>query len=502
MPYISPELDVLLKHIPSSLEAKPHQELADQLTVILQLISSQEKRDKETLSQVVGANIYFYELIGPEIKGYFYNSSSALYSFIGTGLNLSAKNTLSERDKLIALNKFYKFITDNSVQLAPLLKSITIDELQKKIKKVLSGLLDAIPYEISKIARAIPTEQSIKQHMKKLPEEYKKIKTAQNNSWLGLLFSYINKNHVLLTQLALLVGSIECDDDKQLSPDTMTRSQRITLGLLLYMTATIEATYWVRSAYNSTLYTMCKEILNSELDAAQALACLSAFRSFINSHEERGKLEIAARDYFQKDNLLVNIDAELVPICNKLLEMEAALEKNANTTNWPATKAMSAAGVILGSAGYGLGSALGYAISETEVTNAAKTSVGVAATSMATAIFQSTSAGYFAFAVGDFIIKCTLTRAFAKIFEFVAIAMGGLAGGAIGFTFDLSYKGLREISKRLLNYCDEHPEQMRNVDREFVQCLLELPHDLFPAVQDQIRYAKGVDAPQKLALTN
>jgi hypothetical protein len=236
--------------------------------------------------------------------------------------------------------------------------------------------------------------------------------------------------------------------------------------------------------------------------AHSIVACISAFRSFINSHEERGKLEIAAREYFhEKENLLKNIDAEVVPISTKLLEMEATLEKATNSTNWPATKAMSAVGMILGSAFfYGLGSTFGYAGSETQVTNATKSSVGTAVTSMATAIFQSTSAGYFAFAVGDFIIKCTLTRVFAKLFEYVGIAIGGATGGAIGFAFDLSYKGLREICKRLLNYCDENPEQMRNVDRVFVECLLELPHDLFPQVQDQIRYAKGNDVPQKLLM--
>lgn len=516
MHYTSPEFSELLQNIPNKTlladETPPHLLLADQLAIIIEFISEQEKANsnnqKELVSNLVGAHIYYLEIISqeyhfhsPELKkGYIYDSGSPLYSFIAKALNITEKNKLTARDKFIFLIKFNQFITQKSSELETQLKPVSgnIIELQNKIKKMLNNLLYILTNDIAIIVNAVPTEKAVTKHMHDLSDDYQLEKATQGNGWYSYFFP-ADKSHAMLTQLAQLISNIQCEDESLLPVNVMTRSQRIKMGLLKYISKKVEKEYWIRSATNSVLYRKNKKILNSHsvenLNPSQTLACLSAFHSFINSNDERAKLEKAAREHFKENNLLENIDAVLNLLCNHLIEMEKELE-NATSTNWPATKTMSAMGMILGAApSYGFGTIIGNTVSDTQASLHAKTAVGAAASNIATAVFQfSPSASYFSFVMGDFLIRSTLTRAFAKLFEFVGMAVGGVAGGLIGFTFDLTYKGLREVCKRLLNYCDENPIQMRNADREFIQCLLELPPDIFSdEKQNQILYTQGLE---------
>lgn len=519
MPYTAPEIDTLLKNIPTRThfphETPPRLLLADQLTHIIEIISEQNKSNgddnKNLLSSLMGANIYCLELISqeyyfhsPELKkGFIYNSGSPFYSFIAQGLGIKAPNTLTARDKFIYLIKFNQWLSTHQQELENMKPyPISVKELQTKIKLMLTGLLSTLTTDIANIVNAIPTEKSVTKHMEKLPEGYLKKKIAQSNSWYAY-FIPINKSRIMLTQLAQLISNIQCEDESNLPINVMTRSQRIKMGLLKYIDKSIEKEYWVRSATNSTLYSTAKEILNSHsienLTSTQTLACLSAFHSLISSHEERAKLEVAARHYFKEDNLLENIDAVLIPLSHQLTQMEKELE-SLTSTNWPATKALSNMGRIIGAApGYGLGSVVGFAASETQPCHLSKTTVGATATNVAKAFFQTNSIGYFSFVMGDFLIGSTLTRAFAKLFEYIGMTMVGAAGGVIGFTFDLSYKGFREAGKRFINYCEENPIQMRNADCTFIQCLLDLPTDLFSEEkQNQIMYAQGVDGEKEI----
>ncbi len=503
MPYSAPTLAMLLQNIPSQDmfpdETPSHLLLADQLTTFTQFISEEEKKQNgnsdELTASLIGARVCFLEIISqeyyfhsPELKlGYIYNSGSPFYSFMSKGLNITAENPLSTRDKFIYLVKFNQFILKKNPELEI--------QLRPQIKMIFTHLLYALTANIETIVNAVPTEKAITKHMYESTDQYQHEKALQSNSWTSYFFPP-SKEHLMLTQLERLISTIECEDESLIPSNIMTRSQRIKLGLSTYITKKIEKKYWIRSATNSVLYSNTKKLLNSNsienLDSAQKLACLSAFHSFISSHDERSKLETTARKYFKENNLLENIDTLLNSMCKNLDEMENELE-NTSSTNWPATKAMCAAGVILGSApSYGLGSVIGLTVSESQYSNLPKTAIGTTVSNLATAVFQSNSAGYFSFVMGDFLIKSTLTRAFAKLFEFIGMTIGGVAGGLIGFTFDLTYKGLREVCKRLLNYCDDNPVQMRNADRELIQSLLDLPDDLFAEEkQNKILYALG-----------
>lgn len=513
MQYKAPLYDVVLQNIPQKSllfdETQPHLTLADQLTVIIEYFAAQGKPlDKKSFQSLLGAHVYCLETISQEYyvhspeykKGYIYNSGSPLYSFIMKSLNITPENPLTARDKLIFLNKFDQFITKNAEELDALLKPLTVKELKLKMKDMLNNCLVALTENIAELINSIPTEKVMTERMAKLPEDYHQKKTLQSQGWFSYFvtnyFYAENQDRIRLAQLAELIANIQCEDEHDLPSNVMTRSQRIKIGMLLYITKSIENEYWIRSAFNSSLYASSKTILNTQnLNVTQTLACLSAFHSLINSHEERTKLEKAAREHFKEKNLLENIDITLKTLGDALIEMETAIE-NSTTTNWPATKALSNIGKMFGAApGYGMGLLTGYTIGETQSTQLAKNAIGAAATQMATAVFQSTSAGYFSFAMGDFLIKSTLTRAFAKLFEFVGMTMGGVAGGLIGFfVFDLSYKSFSQICRRCLNYCDANPIQMRNADRELLECLSELSPDLFSEEkQNKILYVQGLE---------
>lgn len=513
MPYIAPQFDVLLQTIPHKNEfpdeSPSHLLMADQLTEIIRFFIAQKNNfEVSSVSELVGANVFFLETIGPEYylhspefqKGYIYNSGSPLYSFIAKGLNITAENMLTPQDKLIFLTAFDKWITEKATELEPLLQSISIKELQEKTKQISKKLLSILTSEIEKIINAVPTETSIKTHMETLPNQYQQQKTAQSNSWFSY-FTSPNKQRMLLAQLAQLISAIQSEDESYLSTDAMTRAQRIKIGLLLYIAAIIEKEYWIRSAFNSTLYCTCKKILNTcsveNLDAQQKVACLSAFRNFISFPAERSKLESAAREEFKKENLLENIDVILDPLSEQVHALENQLKQT--SSSWNVTNTLTHLGMMVGAApGYALGSLFGAAVSETESTHLAKATVGAAVCGIATAVFQSTTAGYFSFVMGDFLVKSTLTRAFAKLFEYVGMTIGGAVGKAAGtmltYTFELSHAGLVKVAKSVLNYCDDHPTQMRNADRKFIQCLLDLSPDLFSDdKQNRIVYAGGLE---------
>lgn len=510
MPYTAPELDALLQNIPTKdslpQETLAYLKLADQLTILIEFIAAQKKsnhNDSELLASLIGAHIFCLEMINqeyylhsPELKkGYIYDSGSPLYSFITKGLNISAENPLMPRDKLIFLTKFHQFITRHSAELETLQPTpIVIKELQLKIEKLLENCLSILTTHIANIVNAVPTEKSISAHMEKLPDNYKERKEkAKSTSWFSF-FNEENPKRIVLAQLAQLISTIKCEDESLLSDDEMTRSQRIKLGMLLFITKSLSNECWFFSP-KSDLYDESKNILNStikdNLSPQQTLACLSAFRNLISAPEERSKLEQAAREYFKEKNLLKNIDIELNKICEEVSKMEKAIDLG--NSNWPATKMLGSAGVLLGAApGYGLGTALGYTVGETENTQLAKSAVGSAVTSVGKAFFLSNSIGYFSFYMGDFLIKSTLTRAFAKLFELAGMAMVGGAGVLIGVTIDLSYLGLRAACNHFLNYCKENPTLMRNADQELINCLLDLPSHLFSEEKHhKITYAQG-----------
>lgn len=520
MPYTPPVLSAILQNKPVK-ELIPDETpfgfmLAEQLCIFINFIAAQKENqtytDHTLRNNSIGVNIFVLEMIHAEKKKYFFPSESSLDSFIAKGLNVTAQNKLTAKNKLFYLNKFFQFISTNENELEKLLKApFTVKELQKQIMDMLTDILSTLTKDIAELINGFPTEKAITKHAGTLVHDYIEQKEIQKKtSWYYSIFGLTpNNDRIKHAQLAeLIISTIGCEDESNLPPKAITRSLRIKVGALLCITTSLEDASWLGLTPGSKLYELAKTILNTisveNLDDKQKLACLSAFHCFINSPKERANLEQAARIQFKENNLLENIDPFLDSLSSPLSKMEDKLrmkdgQNTVSNSKWPIATAMANVGAWIGQApGYGFGSALGFAANQTQSFNPIKTIVGAAVGNMANAIFQTTSAGHFAFVMGDFIIGSTLTRAFAKVFECVGSYIGwavlGGAGAWLDIAFDLSYKGLQAVCGRFLNYCDQHAIQMRHADRELIETLCDLPPGLFAEdKQNQIRYTLGED---------
>jgi hypothetical protein len=517
LPHLSEILTVHLIDLKSLNENPERLKLATMLTKMSNLIEIQnqsgDSNKEELCASLVGAYMYClesiaqeYHLHSPEFKnGYMYNSGSPLYSILAKVLKLCATNQMTTRERLIYINKFHQFIEKHKDSVDEQLKVDNLNHVQLliNIRSILIKQLNLLTNKIAKTVNAIPTEKAITIHMEKLPQNYSQKKAAAHSqSWFGISE---NRSRIFLTQLVQAISTIKCQEEENLPPHIFTRSQRIKMGALLYITSSIANEYYIRSPNNSVLYTECRNLLNApkedNLDETQRLACLNAFKSYIEDHTARGVIEDFGLTHFKTDktlhereiNLLVNIDTVLENIARQIDSMQASLNKSL-MSQWPLTTTFATIGMILGAVpGYGVGSAIGLDLSEGQSSHPYSKSIGQGVGRLATAYFGRTSlTGYFAFLAGDFIIASTLSRAFAKVFEVVGMAAGGVVGGAVGFTFELTYKGLREACIRYLEFYDHHPDQMRNADAELIRCLLELPPELFSLEkQNRIKYSLG-----------
>ncbi len=508
MPYIAPPSDSFLQHIPTRNdlpnETEAHLLLLDQLTIIRTFISGQTT-DSPLFSHLPNAYIFICEFIGQEYEyyylspefqeGHLFNSGSPLYSLLAKQLTISKENPLTARDKFIFINQFDQFIAQHAEELKPLFLSVTLEQLQKNIQQVLRHLLEILASEIAKIVNAVPTEEAVTNYLATLADVYMQKKKLQlDQSWLPAFFTTPDPDHLRYAQLAKLISTIQ---SKKILPDSMTRSHEIKLGLSIFIAKKIGGNYRFFSPTNSTLFDENNKMMNSEtvkkLVPQQALQCLSAFRSLINSYEERTKLDELAKEHFKEKNLLLHMDIELNKISAAIEEMEKQL--GVEKCNWPVTTALGNVGeTVCAAPGYALGWVLGPLVSKTEPFHAAKITVGTAMANSARVLFQLNSTGLFKYVMGDMLIDSTISRVLALILQELGKKVGFCAGTAIGFVVDCSYKGVRELCMQVLHPSDQNSIQLCPVDRELVEQLLLLsPEFLLTKEQQQICYTQGLE---------
>lgn len=511
MPYTPPHLadlivnyDRLKEYCHSDLS--DHQDLAKMLIHVTDHIICKTQTpdaDQEALHrQLMGAYVMALETIKHEYRlhspqyseGRVYSSGSRLYSQIRNLLKIDKDHKLHSRERLLYANEFHKLLTQENFSN----KDFDQEAYAKATHPVLQRLLVRLTNPVAKVVNAIPTEESLSKHMKNMPEGYISGK-AEANTKNWFFKSKPNPSRMFLTQLARAVSCLECDDDVNLPEGSFTRSQRIKMGMLLYIQKKIANSYTVRSPTNSVLYNQSNKVQNSEkepnLTEAQQLACLTAFKSYIDDHSIRGELETFGRQQFGGASLLGNIDSNLEAVSNGIDGMQHDLRHNL-LKNWPATRTGATIGAILGAApGYGVGSVIGWMSAESVSVRPLTDRVGSGLNGVATMIMgPGPATGYYCHLTGDFIVGSTLSRAFAKVFEVVGMGVGGTAGGAVGFTFDLTHKALQKMCENYLNYYDHHPDEMRLADKELVKCLLELPPEIFADEQKyQIKYTAGME---------
>lgn len=425
-------------------------------------------------------------------KGYFWGWGSTLFSIYLEELGITESQQIDDQQKFICLEKFYNFILKNqqSPALSALLKdrNLSIEAIKAQAKINIQTLLIRLSADITGILGSIPTEGALDTKMSALYNNYQ---TEKANAELSI-FNWSkteNKERIFLAQLAEAFAHIlpASPDEKDATEKTMTRSQRIKMGLLLYILQIINNEYYLRSPKkNSVLFNLCCKTLNLEhfknINGHTKLTCISAFKNYFNDNNVLAAVEDYGKKNFGDKNLLNEIDVKktqmdiaLTKITSKLLGADNA------KPSWTATRTLGQVGALLmASPGYGMGYVLGYSASDTHTAVSPKLSLSNCISYIGTTFLGFTRVG-FGFLAADFIVQSTLTRAFAKVLEQMGMLVGYATGGAIGLSIDLSYQGLQHICKAFLHLYDQlyDPVLMKNVNPEVVRSLMRLPPEIF-----------------------
>ncbi|RDI42446.1 hypothetical protein [Aquicella lusitana] len=469
-------------------------EILDTFQSLVGSIGQDETRSEtETQEIAMGAWVYCleiilqeYYLLSPEHKpGYVFNTGSTLYSILLEQLDINEENLLEDHDKLRYLEKFYYyFLNDENVDMGAAealeKKQLSLSNIKKQSIELMKNILKRMSTEIAHTVNAIPTEQSIDNQMSHLHTDFKKDEEKGKYPYPFSLFQSQNENHEFLTQLAEALTHIKVVGEENLPPNTMSRAQKIKMGLLLYIMLLIENEYSWRSPTNDPLYVRCSKMLNvacvKNYNHSIKLACISALETFLSDKDCPVYLENYGRQNFKDKNLLQDVDAKLIDLRKGLENSRLNLQKSP-PTSWPITKTMYGIGEMIGAApGYGLGYVVGYTASETNKAVPTKIALSKGVSYIGTAFFGQTS-GCLGFLAADFIVASTLTRAFAKVFEQIGKLLGGATLGMVGLTVELSWSGLQNLCNYFfhLHTKIDDPELISKVDPEIVKTLAGLP---------------------------
>lgn len=446
-------------------------------------------------------------LFGWKIKG------SGLFNKFKTELHISDNNVFDDKTRLIVINKLYNDlfnhngednVFDNEEIQAIFAKyNIDLKLVERELKMTMRILLKRISKDVNNLLHAIPTDEVFENKINFIDVSYYEAKKSKKS---GLFASYHAENEErefacqFLTALSHLIPTLVAEEKTTL-PDEISRPKRTRMGALLYVMYTINDEYYIRSPLNSKLYEICTNFLNvadhEKIDFKTRKACFEAFKSLLSDKDLPGALEQYGRENYGDDSRLKHIDGRLHDIAEKLEEFL----KIPPASNWPMTSLFSYLfGQIFKIPGYGLGVVIGDVANETE--NMIKPKVFASqAINNAGRVVLGTAGGAMGFLAADFICRSTLERLFAKVLEQAGFIFGSTVGGTIGFVLDLSYKGLKSLCAYLLDNLDtiSDPTVLKNVNRDFLECLLTLPAEVF-SFEDQEHLKELVDKNASLAM--
>ncbi|VVC77021.1 hypothetical protein AQUSIP_23480 [Aquicella siphonis] len=444
--------------------------------------SDEPPAESEIQEAMLGAYIFAlehinatYRLLKPEYsKGYVFDSGSKLYKALLEKLGINGANNLDDKSRLIYLSKFYNLVFKANKQdfrEKSTEKNLEYKTVKTQVEDTLRSTFNHVVTEANKLIRAIPTEQSIDTKMQAMPDKYQE--NAKSD----------NPDRLLLARLIKAMSEMLPQKRGKDEQHFLSRTQRIKMGLLLYVMQSIWDTYWVRSPEeNSVLYDLCKDALNiqkiEDIDQHTRQACLSAFETFLMDSRNIEKLETA----LGSDGAKIYIDPKVHVMRGDTVKM---VEKLCNTQSsrkisYVAIGMAVTGAVIAASPGYGAGYAIGYALSQTNESVNPKLIVSKL-TGRAMTLVLGDAGNYLGYFAADMVINASLERAFAKVFEGLSMMVGALTGGVIGLViYDLSYKTLRDLCSLYMNlHAKLDPTLAKDFDPQFVQCLLNLPPEIF-----------------------
>ena len=427
-----------------------------------------------------------FTIFGWKIKG------SCLFTLLNTHLNITVQNPLDDKSRLICLEKLYNALFGNDREILSNYEVTFLDDyginltaLKKQLKTAMKNVLHRIDNNISRLLTAVPVETVIQGNLDIIHLTYQEEKSdGDTHKYIA-----VNQEREFACQFLMAVSHILPDVIPQEAKTSteLSRSERIRIGAVLYIMQTINDEYYVRSPLNSKLYKICCEkILNlshhDNLNHKTRNDCLETFKTALSDNQFLQSIERYGREHYSNYNLLMHVDGRIHTIEDKL----DIMLKTPPASNWPMTNLLSYMGGLLCMApGYGLGVVVGDVASETESIVKPKVLAGRSINRLGTVLLGA-AGGTLGFLAADFVIRSSLERLFAKVLEQAGYIIGRTTGGTVGFAIDLSYKGLKRTCSYVLGLMDQvsDPTILKNLDREFLVCLLNLPDDVL-SIEDQ-----------------
>ncbi len=419
-----------------------------------------------------------YRLFNPAHKeGYLFNSGSTLYEILLTNLCITKNHQITEKTKLYYLCKFYHFLFQSTYPSELFIANTQLPHIKEELIKMMRAIVMSEREEQTRLLTAIPSEKSITEGMSQLFQQY--IGTSKHK----------NPKRMMLAKLAVAIthSKASCPTDSTDSLQIIPRSARVKIGMLIYIMETIKNSYPLRSPENSLLYSLCEKILGNSynhLSNEIKLSCLLAFELHLNNEKNRELLEIEFNKSLLDEGISrpMYLDLIIRPISINLSKMITKFAPNDSMLPFSkVTLTASALGaMIMAAPGYGAGYAVGYGVSLTDQLGSRKRTIS-RSTGYAMQVALGMSSCYYGYYAADIFLTAGLERMFAKIFETLAIIIGGTSAGAMSFIiYDLSFTTALALCRLCLHLNKNIPsDRVQPADLLFIKTLLELPPEVF-----------------------
>lgn len=444
----------------------------------------EEEDNIEALDIMVGAYLYGYvscdnyKFFSPTFKrGILFDTGSTCYTALKNKLNINKDNPISQYEILIYLSKFYHFVKTHLKSYEGFIEKP--DLFFKDVKQMLKKIFNKNKHDILRVLKAIPSEEALDEAIKKFEQAY--LERAKSNNC-------DRKLHIQLLQALNKALPIKLDEDDDVV-DFIPRRQRVKMGYLIYLMHHIDDSYFIRSPKgNSVAYDLSCNALNveslREVDQGIQFACLAAFKCLLNDFRYLTKLE----NQFKHDRIsakqpTIYIDTltyEINKKCDVILEKLKPHSHCFEFSNFTLA-CITVASLCAAVPGYGLGYVAGLGLGLTDPMVSIKQSLSTV-TDFGMRVMFGKNGSYITYLPSEMILDATLERGFAKVFEALAILLGGAVGAAFAFTIkEVTYETLKSLCLFYMKLHDDLcPKLAKDVDLTYLNCLMAIPEEFFP----------------------
>lgn len=476
-------------------------------------ITASNTNDPEKIADILtGAAIFELETIKREYS-YLSPEGSDLYCMIMRKLGITDKNPLKDDERLVYLNKFYKFanvlMSEEHVRHVKESVLTTVwqnkQALQKDIHTALKQLRKRDADRINQLIHGTPNLVALQKNIQTIHSNYR---AARKKRWK----MFQNAHRETMCELTDFVHET-CNDffagNYNLNPADK-KSERLQadecqtrLGLILSILMEINDEYrflspqggWFNSG--SELYKETMPILNikelNQLQYDEKIGWLRALSTHIDHVRNDQPYYQEKQEQWRRRGL--NLEKELNKFQAMINEFRDEQEKEKNMPS--RTTRVVSTGLSYATQ-CGLMYGITYAVTQ-GVARYALTGLGsVVATAVGGPIGLAIYAGSTILMTGlsalvsSNVLTSTTASLYAWILEKIGDTVADAAVGVISYPFSASKEGLDKLRRKLT------PENEK-LFREWVNTLLELPNDIVTEKEkENIRYVLGLEKDARL----